>query len=163
MQGFGVMQKICFMKVYWGMWLIYEEFGFQGVFFILEFGEYFDLFFWDIEVVYIGFMWFLKMGGCKVEFFIDLKVVVYEKFFFEGKCVELEIEMCSFVMEGGEIEEVIGGDYLLFMLVGFVKVLRGIWVVYEKFGFIGYQYLLEEGEYRDWKVWGGYNGEFQFL
>lgn len=44
-----------------------------------------------------------------------------------------------------------------------MKVLRGIWVAYEKPGFTGHQYLLEEGEYRDWKAWGGYNGELQSL
>lgn len=28
---------------------------------------------------------------------------------------------------------------------------------YEKEGFRGHQYLLEEGEYTDWSRWGGYN------
>lgn len=37
------------------------------------------------------------------------------------------------------------------------------WVAYEKCGFTGHQYLLEEGEYRDWNAWGGYNGELQSL
>ncbi|XP_054345930.1 beta/gamma crystallin domain-containing protein 1 [Pongo pygmaeus] len=163
MQGFGVMQKTCSMKVHWGTWLIYEEPGFQGVPFILEPGEYPDLSFWDTEAAYIGSMRPLKMGGRKVEFPTDPKVVVYEKPFFEGKCVELETEMCSFVMEGGETEEATGGDHLPFMSVGSMKVLRGIWVAYEKPGFTGHQYLLEEGEYRDWKAWGGYNGELQSL
>lgn len=31
------------------------------------------------------------------------------------------------------------------------------WVGYEKEGFRGHQYLLEEGEYADWSRWGGYN------
>ena len=31
------------------------------------------------------------------------------------------------------------------------------WVGYEKEGFRGHQYLLEEGEYADWSHWGGYN------
>lgn len=37
------------------------------------------------------------------------------------------------------------------------------WVAYEKPGFMGHQYLLEEGEYKDWKDWGGYNGDLQSL
>uniref|UniRef100_A0A2R9AHZ4 Crystallin beta-gamma domain containing 1 n=1 Tax=Pan paniscus TaxID=9597 RepID=A0A2R9AHZ4_PANPA len=163
MQGFGVMQKTCSMKVHWGTWLIYEEPGFQGVPFILEPGEYPDLSFWDTEAAYIGSIRPLKMGGRKVEFPTDPKVVVYEKPFFEGKCVELETEMCSFVMEGGETEEATGDDHMPFTSVGSMKVLRGIWVAYEKPGFTGHQYLLEEGEYRDWKAWGGYNGELQSL
>lgn len=31
------------------------------------------------------------------------------------------------------------------------------WVGYEKEGFRGHQYLLEEGEYTDWTHWGGYD------
>lgn len=31
------------------------------------------------------------------------------------------------------------------------------WVGYEKEGFRGHQYLLEEGEYPDWSHWGGYD------
>ncbi|XP_066104646.1 beta/gamma crystallin domain-containing protein 1 isoform X4 [Saccopteryx bilineata] len=163
MQGFGIMQKTCSMKVHRGIWLIYEEPGFQGVPFILEPGEYPDLSFWNTEVAYIGSMRPLKMGGRKVEFPTDPKVVIYEKPFFEGKCVELETEMCSFIMEGSETEETAGEERLPLASVGSVKVLRGIWVAYEKPGFTGHQYLLEEGEYKDWKGWGGYNGELQSL
>ncbi|XP_006840022.1 PREDICTED: absent in melanoma 1 protein [Chrysochloris asiatica] len=163
MQGFGVMQKTCSIKVHWGTWLIYEDPGFQGVPFILEPGEYPDLSFWDTEEAYIGSMRPLKMGGRKVEFPTDPKVVVYEKPFFEGKCMELETEMCSFIMEGGETEASTGDGSLPLTSVGSMKVLRGIWVAYEKPGFRGHQYLLEEGEYKDWKDWGGYNGELQSL
>ncbi|XP_062952926.1 beta/gamma crystallin domain-containing protein 1 [Cynocephalus volans] len=163
MQGFGVMQKTCSIQVHWGTWLIYEEPGFQGVPFILEPGEYPDLSFWDTEAAYIGSMRPLKMGGRKVEFPTDPKVVIYEKPFFEGKCMELETETCSFLMEGGETEETTGDDHLSLTSVGSMKVLRGIWVAYEKPGYTGHQYLLEEGEYKDWKDWGGYNGELQSL
>uniref|UniRef100_A0A9L0I6F6 Crystallin beta-gamma domain containing 1 n=1 Tax=Equus asinus TaxID=9793 RepID=A0A9L0I6F6_EQUAS len=163
MQGFGIMQKTCSIKVHWGTWLIYEEPGFQGIPFILEPGEYPDLSFWDTEAAYIGSMRPLKMGGRKVEFPTDPKVVIYEKPFFEGKCMELETEMCSFIMEGGKTEETTGDECLPLTSVGSMKVLRGIWVAYEKPGFTGHQYLLEEGEYKDWKDWGGYNGELQSL
>ncbi|XP_051020576.1 beta/gamma crystallin domain-containing protein 1 isoform X2 [Acomys russatus] len=163
MQGFGVMQKTCSIKVHWGTWLIYEEPGFQGVPFILEPGEYPDLSFWDTEEAYIGSMRPLKMGGRKVEFPTDPKVVIYEKPSFEGRCMELEAEMCSFITEGGETEEATGGDCLPFTSVGSMKVLRGVWVAYEKCGFTGHQYLLEEGEYRDWKDWGGYSEDLQSL
>ena len=35
------------------------------------------------------------------------------------------------------------------------------WVGYEKEGFRGHQYLLEEGEYHDWRVWGGCDAELR--
>nr|XP_034380137.1 beta/gamma crystallin domain-containing protein 1 isoform X1 [Arvicanthis niloticus] len=163
MQGFGVLQKTCSIKVHWGTWLIYEEPGFQGVPFILEPGEYPDLSFWDTEEAYIGSMRPLKMGGRKVEFPTDPKVIIYEKPSFEGRCMELETEMSSLITEGGETEEATGNDHLPFTSVGSMKVLRGVWVAYEKCGFTGHQYLLEEGEYRDWNAWGGYSGELQSL
>ncbi|XP_064145401.1 beta/gamma crystallin domain-containing protein 1 [Loxodonta africana] len=163
MQGFGVIQKTSSIKVHWGTWLIYEDPGFQGVPFILEPGEYPDLSFWDTEEAYIGSMRPLKMGGRKVEFPTDPKVVIYEKPFFEGKCMELETEVYTFITEGGETEETTGDDGLPFTSVGSMKVLRGIWVAYEKSGFTGHQYFLEEGEYKDWKDWGGYNGKLQSL
>ncbi|XP_060046663.1 beta/gamma crystallin domain-containing protein 1 isoform X2 [Erinaceus europaeus] len=162
MQGFGIMQKTCSIKVHWGTWLIYEGPGFQGDPFILEPGEYPDLSFWDTEEAYIGSMRPLKMGGRKVEFPTDPKVVIYEKPFFEGRCVELETEMYSFT-EGEEAEEAAKDERLPFPSVGSMKVLRGVWVAYEKPGFSGHQYLLEEGEYKDWKDWGGYSGELQSL
>lgn len=37
------------------------------------------------------------------------------------------------------------------------------WIGYEKEGFRGHQYLLEEGEYNDWTQWGGYNEELVSL
>ncbi|XP_004637522.1 beta/gamma crystallin domain-containing protein 1 [Octodon degus] len=163
MQAFGVMQKTCSIKVHWGIWLIYEEPGFQGVPFILEPGEYPDLSFWDTDTAYIGSMRPMKMGGRKVEFPKDPKVVIYEKPFFEGRCMELETELCSVITEGGKTEEATGDGHLPLLSVGSMKVLRGIWVAYEKPGFTGHQYLLEEGEYRDWKDWGGYSGELQSL
>ncbi|KAB0382366.1 hypothetical protein FD755_004283, partial [Muntiacus reevesi] len=163
MQGFGLMQKTCSIKVHWGTWLIYEEPGFQGVLFILEPGKYPDLSFWYTEEAYIGSMRPLKVGGCKAEFPTDPKVVVYEKPFFEGKCMELETEMGRFIMEGGETEETTGDEHLSFISVGSMNVLRGIWVAYEKPGFAGHQYLLEEGEYKCWNDWGGYSGELQSL
>uniref|UniRef100_F7A3L4 Crystallin beta-gamma domain containing 1 n=1 Tax=Ornithorhynchus anatinus TaxID=9258 RepID=F7A3L4_ORNAN len=150
MQAYGAMQKTCSIKVHWGVWLIYEEPGFQGIPFILEPGEYPDLSFWNTEEAYIGSMRPLKMGGRKVEFLVDPKVVIYEKPFFEGKCLELDTEMYN-----------LGDDHSPLTTVGSIKVLGGIWGAYEKPGFTGHQYLLEEGEYREWKDWAGYNGELQ--
>uniref|UniRef100_A0A670YG85 Crystallin beta-gamma domain containing 2 n=1 Tax=Pseudonaja textilis TaxID=8673 RepID=A0A670YG85_PSETE len=37
------------------------------------------------------------------------------------------------------------------------------WVGYEKEGFRGHQYLLEEGEYCDWTDWAGYNEDLLSL
>uniref|UniRef100_A0A8C3J9H9 Crystallin beta-gamma domain containing 1 n=1 Tax=Calidris pygmaea TaxID=425635 RepID=A0A8C3J9H9_9CHAR len=155
---FGTTQKTCSIKVHWGIWLIYEEPGFQGVPLMLEPGEYPNLAFWEKKEAYIRSMRPLKMGGRKVEFSGEPKVIIYEKPFFEGKHVEIESEI--FMLDDKESGE---KTRLPFTSVGSMKVLGGIWVAYEKPGFEGHQYLLEEGAYRDWTDWGGYDEELQSL
>lgn len=155
---FGSTQKTCSIKVHWGIWLIYEEPGFQGVPLMLEPGEYPNLAFWEKKEAYIRSMRPLKMGGRKVECPGDPKVVIYEKPFFEGRHVEVESEI--FTLSDKESEE---KTQVSLTSVGSIKVLGGVWVAYEKPGFEGHQYLLEEGEYRDWTDWGGYDEELQSL
>uniref|UniRef100_A0A8U8BGC2 Uncharacterized protein n=1 Tax=Geospiza parvula TaxID=87175 RepID=A0A8U8BGC2_GEOPR len=155
---FGTTQKTCSIKVHWGIWLLYEEPGFQGVPLMLEPGEYPSLLFWEKKEAYIRSMRPLKMGGRKVEFSGEPKVIVYEKPFFEGKHVEIESEV--FMLDDKESED---KTRLPLTSVGSMKVLGGVWVAYEKPGFEGHQYLLEEGAYRDWADWGGYDEEVQSL
>ncbi|XP_013804465.2 beta/gamma crystallin domain-containing protein 1 [Apteryx mantelli] len=155
---FGTTQKTCSIKVHWGIWLIYEEPGFQGIPLMLEPGEYPNLAFWEKKEAYIRSMRPLKMGGRKVEFTREPKVIIYEKPFFEGRHVEIESEM--FMLSDKELEE---KTVLPLASVGSMKVLGGVWVAYEKPGFEGHQYLLEEGAYRDWTDWGGYDEELQSL
>ncbi|KFP82812.1 Absent in melanoma 1 protein, partial [Acanthisitta chloris] len=155
---FGTTQKTCSIKVHWGIWLIYEEPGFQGVPLMLEPGEYPNLAFWEKKEAYIRSMRPLKMGGRKVELSGEPKVIVYEKPFFEGKHVEVESEI--FMLDDKESED---KTRLPLTSVGSMKVLGGVWVAYEKPGFEGHQYLLEEGAYQDWTEWGGYDEELQSL
>lgn len=51
----------------------------------------------------------------------------------------------------------------LFHMQTLLLLLLFSWVAYEKPGFEGHQYLLEEGAYRDWTDWGGYDEELQSL
>uniref|UniRef100_A0A8B9FU89 Crystallin beta-gamma domain containing 1 n=1 Tax=Amazona collaria TaxID=241587 RepID=A0A8B9FU89_9PSIT len=155
---FGTTQKTCSIKVHWGTWLIYEEPGFQGVPLMLEPGEYPNLAFWEKKEAYIRSMRPLKMGGRKVEFSGEPKVIIYEKPFFKGRHVEIESEII--MLDDKESEE---KTRLQLPLVGSMKVLGGVWVAYEKPGFEGHQYLLEEGAYRDWTDWGGYDEQLQSL
>ncbi|XP_051648303.1 beta/gamma crystallin domain-containing protein 1 isoform X2 [Manacus candei] len=155
---FGTTQKTCSIKVHWGIWLLYEEPGFQGVPLMLEPGEYPNLAFWEKKEAYIRSMRPLKMGGRKVEFSGEPKIIVYEKPFFEGRHVEVESEI--FMLDDKESEE---KTRIPLTSVGSMKVLGGVWVAYEKPGFEGHQYLLEEGAYRDWTDWGGYDEEVQSL
>uniref|UniRef100_A0A8C8RT31 Crystallin beta-gamma domain containing 1 n=1 Tax=Pelusios castaneus TaxID=367368 RepID=A0A8C8RT31_9SAUR len=160
---FGTTQKTCSMKVHWGIWLIYEEPGFQGVPLMLEPGEYPNLAFWEKKEAYIRSLRPLKMGGRKVESIGEPKVIVYEKPFFEGKHMKLESEILALIEKEEQKEEFGEKMTLPFTSLGSIKVLEGVWVAYEKPGCEGHQYLLEEGAYQEWQDWGGYNEELQSL
>ncbi|XP_063773129.1 beta/gamma crystallin domain-containing protein 1 isoform X2 [Pseudophryne corroboree] len=162
LQVYGRLQRTCSIKVHCGIWLVYEESGFQGVPYILEPREYPDLSFWNTQEAYIGSMRPLKMGSRKVEIPYEPKIIIFEKPMFEGRQVELEKELLTFAnletLEGnGEEPE------LHFTTVGSMRVLSGLWVGYEKPEFEGHQYFLEEGDYEEWNQWGGYNGLLQSL
>ncbi|CAI5769900.1 Crystallin beta-gamma domain containing 1 [Podarcis lilfordi] len=160
---FGSAQKTCSIQVHRGIWLLYEEPGFQGIPLMLEPGEYPNLSFWDKKEAYIRSMRLLKMGGRKVEFPESPKVIIYEKPFFEGIHIELDSELAALAVEGNEKEEPAELETGTLTSIGSIKVKGGIWVAYEKPEFAGHQYLLEEGEYQEWMDWGGYDEQVQSL
>ncbi|XP_026582448.1 beta/gamma crystallin domain-containing protein 1 isoform X1 [Pseudonaja textilis] len=159
----GSSQKTCSIQVLWGIWLLYEEPGYQGIPLMLEPGEYPDLSCWEKKEAYIRSLKPLKMGGRKVEYPKSRKVIVYEKPFFEGKHIELDSELTALAKEGDRTEESEELENELLTSIGSIKVKGGIWVAYEKPGFEGHQYLLEEGEYQKWPDWGGYDEQLQSL
>ncbi|XP_060545096.1 beta/gamma crystallin domain-containing protein 1 isoform X1 [Pantherophis guttatus] len=159
----GSSQKTCSIQVSWGIWLLYEEPGYQGIPLMLEPGEYPDLSCWEKKEAYIRSLKPLKMGGRKVEYPKSRKVIVYEKPFFEGKHIELDSELTALAKEGDRTEESEELENELLTSIGSIKVKAGIWVAYEKPEFEGHQYLLEEGEYQEWTDWGGYDEQLQSL
>ncbi|CAH2252405.1 Hypothetical predicted protein [Pelobates cultripes] len=162
LQVYGRLQRTCSIRVHWGVWLIYEESGFQGIPYIIEPGEYPNLSFWNADEAFIGSMRPLKMGSRKVEIPYDPKIIIYEKPLFEGRNVEFEKEILKLEDLGSQEND--GEETLLpFSTAGSLRVLSGLWVGYEKPGFEGHQYLLEEGDYEDWRQWGGFNGLLQSL
>ncbi|XP_068089460.1 LOW QUALITY PROTEIN: beta/gamma crystallin domain-containing protein 1 [Hyperolius riggenbachi] len=179
-QVYGKLQRTCSIKVHCGVWLIYEESGFQGVPFILEAGEYPDLSFWNTQEAYIGSVRPLKMlhesvlnvilfnsihllyrEVAKLEILNEPKIIIFEKPMFEGQQAELDKETMTF--KNLEIAKGSEEPALPFTTVGSMRVLSGLWVGYEKPGYEGHQYLLEEGDYEEWNQWGGYNGLLQSL
>ncbi|KAM9316629.1 beta/gamma crystallin domain-containing protein 1 [Gastrophryne carolinensis] len=161
-QTYGRLQRTCSIKVHWGVWMIYEEAGFQGVPFILEPGEYPDLSFWNTKEAYIGSLRPLKMGSRKVEIPNEPKIIIFEKPMFEGRQAVLDKETMSF--ESLELQEASEEESgLPLRTVGSMRVISGLWVGYEKPAFEGHQYLLEEGDYEEWSHWGGFNGLLRSL
>ncbi|XP_072854350.2 beta/gamma crystallin domain-containing protein 1 [Pogona vitticeps] len=155
--------KTCSIQVHWGIWLLYEEPGFQGTPLMLEPGQYPSLSFWNKKEAYIRSLKPLKMGARKVEFPESPKIIIYEKPFFEGKHIELDSELVALAVEGNEKEESTEIEMGPLTSIGSIKVKGGIWVAYEKPEFEGHQYLLEEGEYQEWMDWGGYDEKVRSL
>ncbi|XP_038655171.1 beta/gamma crystallin domain-containing protein 1 [Scyliorhinus canicula] len=159
-QTYGVPEPTLSLEVYSGAWLLFEEPFYQGNSYFVEPGQYPCPEHWGAMDPFIGSLRPLKMGTLKVEMFKDNKVIVYEKPFFEGKQLELKTDVFSFV-EGDE-ETAVCHTYP-FANIGSLKVIGGFWVGYEKPGFQGHQYVLEEGEYQEWNDWGGYDEHLQSL
>ncbi|PIN96910.1 hypothetical protein AB205_0010210 [Aquarana catesbeiana] len=96
-------------------------------------------------------------GGLKVQLPNDPKIIIYEKPHFQGWSREITEHVSSI---GKLISDEDNTDPLD---VGSIRVVGGIWVGYEKEGYKGYQYLIEEGEYEDCQAWGGYSSTFQSI
>ncbi|XP_056335184.1 beta/gamma crystallin domain-containing protein 2-like [Danio aesculapii] len=138
-----------------GLWLVFAEPFFQGVPRVLEVGGFPSPSAWGVTHPYVGSLHPLKIGEPRVENLYEPKLVLYEKPYFTGKSREIYSSMRDFLSRADK-------QQTLFMFsAGSLKVTGGCWVGYEKEGFRGNQYLLEEGEYHDWRVWGGVNSELR--
>ncbi|XP_044192441.1 uncharacterized protein crybg2 [Thunnus albacares] len=138
-----------------GLWLVFAQPFFQGVPRVLEVGGYTNPAAWGVEQPYVGSLHPLKIGEPRVENMSEPKIVIYDKPYFTGKSRTITTNMKDFMTRTDR-------QQTAFMYnVGSLKVLGGIWVGYEKEGFRGHQYLLEEGEYHDWRVWGGCDAELR--
>uniref|UniRef100_A0A673K898 Serine-rich adhesin for platelets-like n=1 Tax=Sinocyclocheilus rhinocerous TaxID=307959 RepID=A0A673K898_9TELE len=138
-----------------GLWLVFAEPFFQGVPRVLEVGGFPTPAACGVTHPYVGSLHPLKIGEPRVENLYEPKIVLYEKPYFTGKSREIYTSMRDFLSR-------VDKQQSLFMFsAGSVKVIGGCWVGYEKEGFRGHQYLLEEGEYHDWRVWGGVNSELR--
>ncbi|XP_078068529.1 uncharacterized protein crybg1a isoform X2 [Mustelus asterias] len=158
--SYGILEPTLSLEVYSGAWLLFEEPFYQGNSYFVEAGHYPCPEYWGAMDPFIGSLKPLKMGTLKVEKSNDSKVIVYEKPFFEGKQLELKTDVFSFV---GRDEETALCHTYPFTNIGSLKVIGGFWVGYEKPGFQGHQYVLEEGEYQEWYEWGGDDEHLQSL
>ncbi|XP_076611075.1 uncharacterized protein crybg2 [Chaetodon auriga] len=152
---FGFPIKANSIIIHAGLWLVYAHPFFQGVPRVLEVGGYPTPTAWGVEQPYVGSLHPLKVGEPRVENTSEPKMVVFDKPYFSGRSRTITTNIKDFMTRTDR-------QQTAFMYnVGSLKVLGGIWVGYEKEGFRGRQYLLEEGEYHDWRVWGGCDSELR--
>ncbi|KAJ6663459.1 hypothetical protein lerEdw1_009538 [Lerista edwardsae] len=96
------------------------------------------------------------MGCPVVEKPGEPKALIYEEPHFQGQSWEVSRDIY-------DVKKPENSQDSKMPIVGSLKILGGCWVGYEKEGFRGHQYLLEEGEYRSWSQWGGYNEQLVSL
>ncbi|XP_042312212.1 very large A-kinase anchor protein isoform X2 [Sceloporus undulatus] len=127
-----------------GVWFAYSDVNYKGEVVVWEENNCPC----EISAADIQSLYPLKMGGLKVQMPMNVKIILYEKPHFGGWYKELSenIDCIPILFENAN-----------FHGIGSICVIGGIWVAYEKERYKGQQYLLEEGEYEDWKAWGGMN------
>ncbi|XP_008071237.1 absent in melanoma 1-like protein [Carlito syrichta] len=133
-----------------GLWLLYPKPFFEDIPYILEPGVYPTSEAWGTSDPSVGSLKPTKLGCPSVEKPGEPKAVVYEAPGFQGRSWEVSRDIYS-------LQQPEDSQSPHLPSVGSLRVLGGCWVGYEKEGFRGHQYLLEEGEYPDWSHWGGYD------
>uniref|UniRef100_A0A8C3KRZ7 Crystallin beta-gamma domain containing 2 n=1 Tax=Calidris pygmaea TaxID=425635 RepID=A0A8C3KRZ7_9CHAR len=139
--------------VHSGLWLVYSKPFFDDDPYVLEPGGYPNLKAWGAKDPSICSMHPIRLGCPVVERPGEPQVLIYEAAGFQGRSFAISRDIYDLKRLPGPALSTVGS----------LHVLGGCWVGYEKEGFRGHQYLLEEGEYQDWKQWGGYNQELVSL
>ncbi|XP_074904830.1 beta/gamma crystallin domain-containing protein 2 [Buteo buteo] len=139
--------------VHSGLWLVYSKPFFDDDPYVLEPGGYPNLKSWGAKDPSICSMHPIRLGCPVVERPGEPQVLIYEAAGFQGRSFTISRDIY-------DVKHLPG---LVLPTVGSLHVLGGCWVGYEKEGFRGHQYLLEEGEYQDWRQWGGYSKELVSL
>ncbi|XP_062996197.1 beta/gamma crystallin domain-containing protein 2 [Elgaria multicarinata webbii] len=148
--------KAASIIVHSGLWLVYSKPFFDDDPYVLEAGGYPSLQAWGAKDPSICSMHPIKLGCPVVEKPGEPKVLVYEELHFQGLSWEISRDIYNLKKPENNQDSKMS-------TVGSLKIMGGCWVGYEKEGFRGHQYLLEEGEYCDWTQWGGYNEELVSL
>ncbi|KAM6399495.1 beta/gamma crystallin domain-containing protein 2 [Rhynochetos jubatus] len=139
--------------VHSGLWLVYSKPFFDDDPYVLEPGGYPNLKAWGAKDPSICSMHPIRLGCPVVERPGEPQVLIYEAAGFQGRSFTVSRDIYALKRLPGPALPTVGS----------LHVLGGCWVGYEKEGFRGHQYLLEEGEYRDWRQWGGYSKELVSL
>uniref|UniRef100_A0A4X1VN31 Beta/gamma crystallin 'Greek key' domain-containing protein n=1 Tax=Sus scrofa TaxID=9823 RepID=A0A4X1VN31_PIG len=149
-QGLEKPLQVASATVSAGLWLLYPKPFFEDTPCILEPGEYPNSEAWGASDPSVGSLKPMRLGCPSVEKPGEPKAVVYEAPDFQGQSWEVSRDIYN-------LQQPEDSQSPNLASVGSLRVLGGCWVGYEKEGFRGHQYLLEEGEYADWSHWGGYN------
>ncbi|XP_072901681.1 uncharacterized protein [Hemitrygon akajei] len=156
----GIIPTMSSLIVNSGSWLAYNKINFCGPYTLLEASSKPIPISTEEKSNDIKSLRPLKMGGLKVEHPMSPRIVIFEKEKFNGHFQEI----CKDVPDLNSLLNKTTDENMDNVRgTGSIRVIRGLWVCYEKEYYQGHQYLLEEGEYEDWQAWGGFNSTVQSL
>uniref|UniRef100_A0A8B9B9Z1 Crystallin beta-gamma domain containing 2 n=1 Tax=Anser brachyrhynchus TaxID=132585 RepID=A0A8B9B9Z1_9AVES len=141
--------------VHSGLWLVYSKPFFDDDPYVLEPGGYPSLKAWGAKDPSICSMHPIRLGCPVVERPGEPQVVIYEDAGFQGHSFAVNRDIYDL--------KNLPGLALPTLAVSPCPDTCWRWGDLTKEGFRGHQYLLEEGEYHDWRQWGGYNKELVSL
>ncbi|XP_048413639.1 beta/gamma crystallin domain-containing protein 1-like isoform X2 [Stegostoma tigrinum] len=153
---FGYPPRTTSIIVSSGLWFVYSEPFFEGQQSILEVGGYRTLEEWGAEKPQVGSLIPLQMGPPRVEKPNEPMITIFEKMYFAGRSRDVYNDSSDFLSRYPNTGAALSN-------AGSLKVYGGIWVGYSKEGFRGHQYLFEEGEFMDWRTWGGHDEDLKSL
>ncbi|XP_060703456.1 beta/gamma crystallin domain-containing protein 1-like [Hemiscyllium ocellatum] len=153
---FGYPPRTTSIIVNSGLWFVYSEPFFEGQQSVLEVGGYRTLEEWEAEKPQVGSLIPLQMGPPRVEKPNEPMVTIFEKMYFSGRSRDVYNDSSDFLSRYPNTGAALSN-------AGSIKVHGGIWVGYSKEGFRGHQYLLEEGEFMDWRTWSGCDEDLKSL
>ncbi|XP_063168356.1 beta/gamma crystallin domain-containing protein 2 [Candoia aspera] len=153
---YGRPLKAASIIVHSGLWLVYSKPFFDDDPYVLEPGGYPSLQAWGAKDPSICSMHPIKLGSPVVENPAEPKALIFERPHFQGRNWEVSRDIYN-------LKKPENNQDSMMSTAGSLKITGGCWVGYEKEGFRGHQYLLEEGEYCDWTEWGGSNEELVSL
>ncbi|GCB63969.1 hypothetical protein scyTo_0014703 [Scyliorhinus torazame] len=153
---YGYPPRVTSVVVNSGLWLVYSGAFFEGQQCALEMGGYRTLEEWGATKAEVGSLMPVKMGAPRVEKPFEPKVSIFEKPYFTGRSRDVFNDSPDFLSRYPNNGAALSN-------AGSIKVLGGIWVGYSKEGYRGHQYLLEEGEFLDWRSWGGCDEDLKSL
>ncbi|XP_026558340.1 beta/gamma crystallin domain-containing protein 2 [Pseudonaja textilis] len=148
--------KAASIIVHAGLWLVYSKPFFDDDPYVLEPGGYPNLQAWGAKDPSICSMHPIKLSSPVVETPAEPKALIFERPHFQGHSWEVNRDIYS-------LRKPENNQDSMMSTAGSLKIIGGCWVGYEKEGFRGHQYLLEEGEYCDWTDWAGYNEDLLSL
>ncbi|XP_072048008.1 beta-crystallin B3-like [Amphiura filiformis] len=139
----GLNDKVSSIKVYGSVWAGYEHADYKGRQYILEEGNYPNWGCWQGSNDQLSSLKKLKMN--------PPNITLYQHTNYGGTALSLQCPAND--LRSHQFNDQASS----------IKVLNGIWILYEHIDFTGRQYIVTKGDYPNWDQWRGANDQISSL